>query len=129
MGSCDPPHVTHLSYRPEPCPASVLLSPPSMRWTPGGVSSDIEDRRGGGGGFGGFGRGPQIGCGGAIILLVLSLLTGRNFFALFDGSGGTAQGPGPNEPGQVAPPSSQTPEEQKAVQFVSFVLDDAQATW
>jgi len=55
-----------------------------MRWTPGGVSSDIEDRRGGGG-FG-FGRGPTIGCGGAIILLVLSLLTGKNFFSFFQGA-------------------------------------------
>jgi len=31
------------------------------------MSSNIEDRRGAGGG--GFGRGPQVGCGGAIILL------------------------------------------------------------
>ena len=97
-----------------------------MRWTPGGVSSNIEDRRGGGG-FGGFGRGPQIGCGGAVILLVLSLLTGKNFFALFDGSGGTQQ-PVPAGPTSTAP-IEQTPEEAKQVEFVSFVLDDAQATW
>ena len=59
-----------------------------MRWTPGGSSSDIEDRRGSsGGGFGGFGiGGAPIGCGGAIILLVLSLLFHKNFFALL-GSG------------------------------------------
>jgi len=97
-----------------------------MRWTPGGVSSDIEDRRGGGGGFGGFGfgRGPQVGCGGAVILLVLSVLFGKNLFTLFDGSGGQ----------QSAPVDStasvqQTPEEAKEVQFVSFVLDDVQQTW
>lgn len=94
-----------------------------MRWTPGGVSSDIEDRRGGGG-FGGFGRGPTIGCGGAIILLVLSLLTGRNFFTLFDGSGSTQQAPA----GSTAP-VEQTPEEERMVKFVSFVLDDVQNTW
>jgi predicted metalloprotease len=94
-----------------------------MRWTPGGVSTDIEDRRGGGGGFS-FGRGPQIGCGGAIILLVLSLLTGKNFFALFDQS----QGPQPSTQTSTAP-VQQSPEEAKAVEFVSFVLDDAQATW
>jgi len=94
-----------------------------MRWTPGGVSSDIEDRRGGGG-FS-FGRGPQIGCGGAIILLVLSLLTGKNFFALFDGSG---TGTEPATQTSTAP-VEQSPEEEKAVNFVSFVLDDAQATW
>ena len=95
-----------------------------MRWTPGGVSSDIEDRRGAGGGFG-FGRGPTIGCGGAIILLVLSLLTGKNFFALFDGSGGAPPPATPTGTSTVA----QTPEEEKAVKFVSFVLDDTQATW
>ena len=58
-----------------------------MRWTPGGVSSDIEDRRGGGG-FGGFGfRGAPMGCGGFVILLVLSLLFRRNLFSLLDTSG------------------------------------------
>ena len=91
-----------------------------MRWTPGGVSSDIVDRRGGG--FG-FGRGPTIGCGGLILLLVLSLLTGRNFFTLFDD---TATTPAPV--GSTAP-VQQTPEEQRQVEFVSFVLDDAQNTW
>jgi len=96
-----------------------------MRWTPGGVSSNIEDRRGSGGGFG-FGRGPTIGCGGAIILLVLSLLTGKNFFSLFDGSGGGQQSP--STPTSTAP-VEQSPEEAKRVEFISFVLDDAQAVW
>lgn len=97
-----------------------------MRWTPGGVSSDIEDRRGSSGGGFGFGRGPTIGCGGAIILLVLSLLTGKNFFALFDGSGGGAvqQAPGP----QTAP-AQQSPAEQQQVEFISDALDDAQNTF
>jgi predicted metalloprotease len=100
-----------------------------MRWTPGGVSSDIEDRRGasGGGGFG-FGRGPTIGCGGAIILLVLSLLTGKNFFALFDGSGSGPVQQAPAGP-QSVPPTSQSPEEQKRVEFVSDALDDTQNTF
>jgi predicted metalloprotease len=103
-----------------------------MRWTPGGVSSDIEDRRGmggGGGGFG-FGRGPTIGCGGAIILLVLSLLTGRNFFSLFDGSGSSGSGPVQTAPsGPQSVPVQQTPEEQKRVEFISDALDDTQNTF
>jgi uncharacterized protein len=94
-----------------------------MRWTPGGVSGDIEDRRGGGG-FS-FGRGPQIGCGGAIILLVLSLLTGKNFFALFDGSGG---GSVPVDQTSTAP-VQQTPEEAQQVEFISDALDDVQDTF
>src|SRR5438132_196827 len=93
-----------------------------MRWTPGGVSSDIEDRRGssGGGGFG-FG-GMHIGIGGAVILLVLSLLFHKNFFALL-GSGDTTA------PQQASRPLQETPEEHRSVQFVSFVLDDVQSTW
>ncbi|HET7436516.1 MAG TPA: neutral zinc metallopeptidase [Thermoanaerobaculia bacterium] len=99
-----------------------------MRWTPGGVSSDIEDRRGssGGGGFS-FGRGPQVGCGGAIILLVLSLLTGRNFFSFFDGSSGS--GGTTTAPTQTAAPTNEAPGEHQAVEFVSFVLNDTQNTW
>ncbi|HEX2059215.1 MAG TPA: neutral zinc metallopeptidase [Thermoanaerobaculia bacterium] len=97
-----------------------------MRWTPGGISPDIIDRRGGGG-FS-FGRGPQVGCGGAVILLVLSLLTGRNFFALFGGSG-AGPGPTPAGPQESLPPASQTPQEQQLVEFMSFVLDDVQKTW
>ncbi|HEX6095672.1 MAG TPA: neutral zinc metallopeptidase [Thermoanaerobaculia bacterium] len=98
-----------------------------MRWTPGGISTDIEDRRGssGGGGFG-FGRGPTIGCGGAIILLVLSLLTGKNFFALFDGSGGGVQQTGPTT---TAAPVNESPEERQKVEFISDALDDTQNTW
>lgn len=100
-----------------------------MRWTPGGLGPDIEDRRGasGGGGFG-FGRGPTVGCGGAIILLVLSLLTGKNFFAILgggDGGGTVQQAPS----GESVPPASESPEERKAAEFVSFVVTDAQDTW
>ena len=99
-----------------------------MRWTPGGRSSDIDDERGatGGGGMGGFGGGGmRIGLGGAVVLLVLSLVFHQNFFALLGGGGG---GPAAAPPGQAAPVAS-TPEEDKEVQFVSFVLDDAQKTW
>jgi predicted metalloprotease len=96
-----------------------------MRWTPGS-GSDIEDRRGSSGG-GGFGiGGAPIGCGGAIILLVLSLLFHKNFFALL-GSGDS--GTQVSQPAADSRPVQQTPEEAKEVQFVSFVLDDAQKTW
>jgi predicted metalloprotease len=93
-----------------------------MRWTPGGRSSDLEDRRGSsGGGFGGGGM--RIGLGGAAVLLILSLVFKQNFFAML-GAGGAGGG----EPTASSPVAS-TPEEEQRVQFVSFVLDDAQQTW
>jgi predicted metalloprotease len=96
-----------------------------MRWTPGGSSADLEDDRGssGGGGFGGFGGG-QIGIGGFIVLLLLSLVFHRNFFALVGGGGAPAGAPA----AQSAPVNS-SPQEDKEVQFVTFVLNDVQDTW
>lgn len=86
--------------------------------------SDVEDRRGGGGGFS-FGRGPQIGCGGAVILLILSLLTGRNFFTLFDGSG---DGGTPAVQTSTAPVQQSESEDQLS-QFTGFVMTDTLDTW
>jgi predicted metalloprotease len=91
-----------------------------MRWTPGGVSDDIEDRRGEGGGRI---RGVHLGAGGTILLLLLSVIFKRDFLSLFNG---------PVEPGAATGEASRTvedPAEAKLVQFVSFVLDDAQKTW
>jgi uncharacterized protein len=95
-----------------------------MKWTPGGTSQDVEDRRaeGGGGGFQ-FG-GMHLGIGGALILLVLSLVFKQNFFALL-GNGGAE----PSSPTMSKPNPARDQQEQPLVQFVSFVLDDAQKTW
>jgi predicted metalloprotease len=96
-----------------------------MRWTPGGRSRDLEDRRGqaAGGGFGMRGAAP-IGLGGLAVLVVLSLLTGQNFLSFIDPTGG-----GTAPPGDAAAPITASPEEEKLVEFVSFVLDDSQNTW
>jgi predicted metalloprotease len=96
-----------------------------MRWTPGGESQDVEDRRdesGGGGGFQ-FG-GMHIGIGGAIVLLILSLVFKQNFFALL-GGGSAGSGPAAVSTPDPARDSAEKP----LVQFVSFVLDDTQNTW
>ena len=71
-----------------------------MRWTPGGLSSDVEDRRGqSGGGFGGGG----LGIVGFLILLVVSLVTGRNYIgAYFSGGGATHVQQGPPRHGFAA---------------------------
>ncbi len=97
-----------------------------MRWTPGNESSNIEDRRGSsGGGFGGFG-GIHLGIGGTVIVLVLSLLFHRNLFTLLGDTGSATTQASADS---AAPPTNETPAEHKEVQFVSFVLDDAQQTW
>ena len=90
-----------------------------MEWQDNGISSDIEDRRGMSGG--GFGFGGGMGIGGFILLLIISVVTGRNFFS---GGGDSNVEPGPsNEPVQ------QSATEERDVHLISFVLDDAQKTW
>jgi predicted metalloprotease len=94
-----------------------------MRWTPGGTSDDIEDRRDEGGGGGGGSGGMHIGLGGLLVLLVLSFIFKQNFFALL--SGGSSAGP----EAVSQPDPARDAAEKPLVQFVSFVLDDTQKTW
>jgi predicted metalloprotease len=99
-----------------------------MRWTRGERSEDLEDRRGESPGRGsGLRVGGGIGLGGAVILLVLSLVFGQNFFALFDGGGDLTPSPGGGAP--TAPARRGSPAEEQAADFMSFVLDDVQNTW
>lgn len=96
-----------------------------MKWTPGGESQDIEDRRDEGGGGGGFQfGGMHLGIGGALILLVLSVVFKQNFFALLGGGNGA-----PGSPRMSQPDPGRDQQEQPMVQFISFVLDDTQKTW
>ena len=91
-----------------------------MRWTPGGSSDDVEDRRdSSGGGF----RGIHVGAGGFIILVILSLIFHRNFLALL-GSGSSDNGTTLSQPG---PARDQA--EKPLVDFVTYVLNDTQQTW
>ena len=111
-----------------------------MRWTPGGPSRDIEDRRGqgpGSAGFGGLGGlgalgglllssgiGRRLGLGGVLAILLLSIIVIH-----FSNSG-------PSTPGQYASPqgsanrtAGSVQSEDQELRFVSFVLDDVQNTW
>jgi len=64
-------------------------------------------------------RSQNVGIGGILILLVLSLVFHRNFLALLGGGSASITQPRPlNDAG-----------EEPEVRFVSFVLDDTQRTW
>lgn len=91
-----------------------------MEWQDQGISSDIEDRRGSSGG--GFGFGGGMGIGGFILLLIISVITGRNFFF---SSGGSAN----VQPGPANQPVTQSALEERDVRLISFVLDDVQKNW
>ena len=90
-----------------------------MRWTPGGVSGNIEDQRS----SGGFGGGRGLGLGGLLIAGILTLVFGRDFITplLMESGGRVATSPRVDEARDRA--------EEPMVKFVSFVLDDAQQTW
>jgi hypothetical protein len=97
-----------------------------MDWTPGELSSDIEDRRGssGGGGFGGGG----LGIVGLLILVVISLVTGRNYIGSYLSGGGAAH----SQASQGMHPGSSysaSPAEDRSAHLVSWTLDDVQQTW
>jgi predicted metalloprotease len=70
-----------------------------------------------------MGVGGGLGIGGAIVVLVLSLVFGQDLTGMF--GTGQQQDPGAEQAGPV----SETPEERELVQFVSFVLDSTQSYW
>ncbi len=108
-----------------------------MEWQPGGLSSDIEDRRSDSGGGGGFnlGGGGGLGIAGFVVLLVISLITGHNFLGSFLG-GSSGSAPQPQNQGQTqsmqsggAPrPGGGTGGDRDA-QLISFVNGDVQKFW
>lgn len=85
-----------------------------MRWTPGKRSANLRDLRGVSGG-------AKLGVGGTVILLVLSLVFGKDLLSSGLGQGVSLPGTG-NE-------RASSPEEERLVDFVSFVLDDTEAVW
>ena len=63
-----------------------------------------------------------MGVGGTIVVLILALLFGGD---IFSGGGGGGVPTTATEQGSI----EETPEERRLVEFVSFVLDDAQRVW
>ena len=85
---------------------------------------DVEDRRGStGGGFGGGG----LGIVGFVVLLIISLVTGRNYLGSFFAGEARAAFKQTGQP-QDRPPNA-SPAKTATFNWASFVLDDAQKTW
>lgn len=78
--------------------------------------------RGGGGGGLPVGR---LGIGGFLLLAVLSIIFKTDLFSLIGGGGGAVA---PTSVDNSAPVET-SPEEEKMIQFVSFVFDDTQQKW
>ncbi len=68
------------------------------------------------------GRALPIGIGGMVLLFILSLLTGNDLLSPLLQQGAVQQGP-------TEGPLQTTPEEERVVDFMSFVIDDIQGTW
>src|SRR5206468_3597029 len=69
-----PPRASFLPLRQPARTQSLSSRIAEMKWTPSGRSGNLEDRRSGGG------LGRSLGIGGTVVVLALSLLTGRNLF-------------------------------------------------
>lgn len=97
-----------------------------MRWTPGGSSEHVEDRRGAGGGpsFGGMGRGGGAGIGAILLVLLFSWITGRDLSGVLPliTGGGT-------DPAESATVPTGVPPNDQAGQFATWVLNDNQEQW
>jgi predicted metalloprotease len=96
-----------------------------MRWTSSGRSRNIEDRRG----QQTYRRPTSIGCGGLIFILVISYIMGWNPLPLLEMTGGDGGGQPQVSTRVQDGPYQSSPQEEELVDFVSFVLDDAQAVW
>ena len=102
-----------------------------MRWEDGRESDNVEDARGGGG-FSIGGRGAGIGCGGLIVLLIVSWLTGVSPMRLLNMVQGT-QSASPQaqsgQPGQPAQGEPGRPPQDQLGKFASVVLASTEDVW
>jgi uncharacterized protein len=93
-----------------------------MRWSSSG-RDNIDDMRGASGG-GGF-RAVPLGIGGFIVVALLSMYTGIDFFSLLGGGQANAPSSSVGTSGSV----NSSPTEEKLVDFVNAVTEDVQDTW
>ena len=95
-----------------------------MRWSTGdrGNVNDMRGRSGGGGGM------IPLGIGGVIVVGLLSLFTGVDFFSILGGGSGPASGTAVGTSGTSGPVKASASEE-KLVDMVDAIARDVQQTW
>ena len=92
-----------------------------MRWS-AGDRGNIEDMRGRSGGGGGM---IPLGIGGVIIVALLSMFTGVNFFDILGGGSSTPDSSSVGTSGSV----TASPAEERLVDMMDAVARDAQSVW
>src|SRR3954470_3493517 len=92
-----------------------------MRWS-SGDRSNIEDLRGRSGGGGGM---IPLGIGGFVVVALLSMFTGVNFFDLLGGGGSPPNSSSVGTSGKV----TSSPAEERMVDMVDAVARDVQDMW
>ena len=92
-----------------------------MRWSTGD-RGNIQDMRGSSGRRGGM---IPLGIGGVIVVALLSMVTGVNFFDVLGGGSSAPDSAAVGTTGTV----NASPEEERMVNMVDAVARDAQATW
>lgn len=97
-----------------------------MRWTGRRQSSNVDDQRGrGGSGGGGMLSKGGLGLGGIVIIVVISLILGKNPLTLLEQTGVTTSG-GDYTTEQAV---ELTPQQEEQKQFISTVLADTEDVW
>ena len=94
-----------------------------MRWTGRRQSSNVDDQRGRGFGGGGMLTKGGLGIGGIVIVVVISLILGKNPLTLLEQTGMTT---GDNTTEQQV---QLTPQQEEQKQFVATVLADTEDVW
>jgi hypothetical protein len=101
-----------------------------MRLEDDGDRSNVEDRRGsGGGGFPVGGRGVRLGLGGTVVVLALSLVFGRDLFADLGAAPAGAPASAPSRAASPAQGDRRQAAERQLERTAIASFNDAQRTW